>query len=137
VAGFIGGHNIFEGEFEALAEGHRLTVEGARAGKCCALTNLHGSGIYGFSVRADRVRLAGEGRDDTDVTLPASIAMAEYQGTHVVLHCETESGRTVQVCEPDDRYFADTPAPGDRVTLGWDCADMNVFPSQGGKGDNQ
>jgi putative spermidine/putrescine transport system ATP-binding protein len=137
VAGFIGGHNIFEGDFEAMAEGHRLTVEGARAAGCCVLPNLEGTGSYGFSVRTDRVRLAGEGRADTDVTVPATINMAEYQGTHVVLHCQTESGRTVQVCEPDDRYFADTPAPGDRVTLGWDCADMNVFPSQGGKGDNQ
>ena len=136
VAGFIGGHNIFEGEFEARSEGHLLTVEGARAARCCEAANLAGSGTYGFSVRADRVRLAGNS-GAPDVALPATILMAEYQGTHVVLHCETASGRTVQVFEPDDRYFADTPAPGARVTLGWNCADMNVFPLLRRKRQNQ
>lgn len=138
VAGFIGGHNIFTAGFDAAEEGgFTVTMAGATNTRCCAHPNLGGIGTYGFSVRADRIRLGGDGGLDTDVTLPATVALAEYQGGHVVVHCTPETGDNIQIHIPDHRYFESMPEPGQTVVLGWDCRDMNIFPpSQGSRQDN-
>lgn len=132
VAGFIGGHNIFTAEFEDQGDGkHAIAMPGVAAGAGCKHPHLTGSGSYGFSVRADRIRLhhASEGKPTpSGMTLPATVKMAEYQGSHVIIHCELPSDETVQIHIPDDRYFDLRPEPGENVTLEWACRDMNVFP---------
>ncbi len=140
VAGFIGGHNIFEGHFECRTDGgrHALSMEGTTVNSVCAQPNLGASGDYGFSVRADRIYLDRKGDTGMDVSMPATVAMAEYQGNHVILHCETKTGATIQVSMPDGQYFSQRIDPGESIFLGWSCDDMNVFhPGNGIRHSNQ
>jgi putative spermidine/putrescine transport system ATP-binding protein len=129
VAGFIGGHNIFSADFSLLNEGKfAVDMGGITAGRQCRYPELGKSGKYGFSVRADRIHLDAENSEDMDMTLPATIALAEYQGSHVVVHCDAGTVEKIQIHIPDDRFFKLGLEPGQEVVLGWACRDMNIFP---------
>ncbi|QGY41903.1 ATP-binding cassette domain-containing protein [Pseudodesulfovibrio cashew] len=136
VAGFIGGHNIFSAHFEPLSgNGYTVTMDGAAACTCGSQQHLEQAGTYGFSVRADHIRLEEEA-SGLDMSMPATVVLTEYQGSHVIVHCEIDSGDIVQVNIADDRYFATRPEPGQKVSLGWACRDMNVFPPNRGTAKN-
>ncbi|WFS63378.1 ABC transporter ATP-binding protein [Pseudodesulfovibrio thermohalotolerans] len=129
VAGFIGGHNIFSAHFELRPDnGFEVVMEGACAKGCGANSNLKGSGTYGFSVRADRIRLGKEADQDMDIAVEATVTLVEYQGAHIVVHCVSATGEDIQAHIPDDRYNELGPEPGQEVVLGWSCRDMNIFP---------
>ncbi|WP_051261265.1 ABC transporter ATP-binding protein [Desulfovibrio inopinatus] len=130
VASFIGGHNLFSANFEALPkeEKYMVNLESATTCRCGALPHLKASGTYGFSVRADRIRFGVKGDADADMVVPATVTLAEYQGGHVIVHCKSSAGEIIQINIPDYKYFALQPDPGHEVLLGWDCRDMNIFP---------
>ena len=90
VARFMGGHNIIKGP----------------------------SGL--IAVRADKLRLARlNGAALSDGAVAATVRDVEYQGTHVQLGLTAEIASDLSVSLPEQTFFADPVAPGDRVSVSW------------------
>ena len=89
VARFIGNHNVLH-----LAEG-------------------------AFSIRADRVRMAADGR------LSATVTAVEYQGTSVAVSLMADGDQEVTVLQPEHEFFASPLNGGEAVALAWDNADLH------------
>ena len=89
VARFIGNHNVLN-----LAEGQ-------------------------FSIRSDRVRLAGEG------ALNATVTAIEYQGTSVAVTLTADGAQEVTALQSDEEFYNAPLNGGDTVGLAWDPADLH------------
>ena len=89
VARFIGNHNVLN-----LAEGQ-------------------------FSIRSDRVRLAGEG------ALNATVTAIEYQGTSVAVTLTADGAQEVTALLSDEQFYNAPLNGGDTVGLAWDPADLH------------
>jgi putative spermidine/putrescine transport system ATP-binding protein len=90
VARFLGGHNIIKGP----------------------------SGL--IAVRADKLRLARlNGAALSDGAVAATVRDVEYQGTHVQLGLTAEIASDLSASLPEQTFFADPVAPGDRVSVSW------------------
>jgi putative spermidine/putrescine transport system ATP-binding protein len=90
VARFMGGHNIIKGP----------------------------SGL--IAVRADKLRLGRlNGHGLAAGAVAATVRDVEYQGTHVQLGLTAEIASDLSVSLPEQEFFADPVAPGDRVSVSW------------------
>jgi len=90
VARFMGGHNIIRGPTGLIA------------------------------VRADKLRLGRlNGQGASAGAVPAIVRDVEYQGTHVQLSLAAEIAPDLSVSMPEQDFFADPMAPGDRVSVSW------------------
>lgn len=127
VAGFIGGHNIFEAGVRKNGSGFQLDIEGSPL----EMSNNHDTGLMSdscrFSVRSDRIDLSRAGGSHQSISLSGHVSMVEYQGTFFLVHCSLPSGGCIQVMQSDDQYFSSSVNEGDEVVLGWDESDMNFF----------
>jgi putative spermidine/putrescine transport system ATP-binding protein len=96
VARFMGGHNIIKSPAGLIA------------------------------VRADKLklgRLNGQGVPASAVA--ATVRDVEYQGTHVQLGLTAEIAPDLSVSLPEQDFFADPVAPGDRVSVSWTDGDAH------------
>jgi len=125
VAGFIGGHNIFEAELNGSEISAQLSIEGRRY-ELSAVPKRR-SGSCKFSVRSDRIQLATPPEQKSLISLRGTVSMAEYQGNYFLVHCALPSGDCIQVMQGDDQFFSKPLIQGDEVVLSWDEADMNFF----------
>lgn len=125
VAGFIGGHNIFEAELSKSQSCARMSIEG----ETCMLSNISESigGHRKFSVRSDRIQLTPSSDCQGRVSLKGTVSMTEYQGNYFLVHCVIKSGVCIQVMQHDDSYFSTPLNRGDEVRLSWNESDMNFF----------
>ncbi|MBC7138151.1 MAG: ABC transporter ATP-binding protein [Defluviimonas sp.] len=90
VARFMGGHNVL-----ALPQGQ-------------------------FALRADAVRLAGDGTE-------AVVQAVEYQGTHVAVTARAAGEQDILAVIPEAEFFAAPKAPGDAVRLNWQASDLHAL----------
>lgn len=127
VAGFIGGHNILSSQAEKNQE--QVTITIAETPSKVEATNFPENlmGDAKFSIRNDRISINRDADSDEQIILPATINMVEYQGTYFLIHCALSSGDIMQVMYPDNKYFANQMQEGEKVYLGWDINEMNVF----------
>lgn len=65
------------------------------------------------ALRSDEVRLDKNG-------LAATVTSVEYQGGHVALTTQTDSGEEVLALVPETDFYASPKNPGDAVNLAWD-----------------
>jgi putative spermidine/putrescine transport system ATP-binding protein len=96
VARFMGGHNIIKSPAGLIA---------VRADKL-KLGRLNGQGVPAGAVAA-------------------TVRDVEYQGTHVQLGLTAEIASDLSVSLPEQDFFADPVAPGDRVSVSWTDGDAH------------
>jgi putative spermidine/putrescine transport system ATP-binding protein len=96
VARFMGGHNIIKSPAGLIA---------VRADKL-KLGRLNGQGVPAGAVAA-------------------TVRDVEYQGTHVQLGLTAEIAPDLSVSLPEQDFFADPVAPGDRVSVSWTDGDAH------------
>lgn len=127
VAGFIGGHNIFETYARRTDSGVEVQLDGT----ICTLTipelGFTTDSPCRFSVRSDHIHVTSDVDNKKDISLGGRILMTEYQGNHFLVHCQLSSGETVQVMQWDDSFLSAGFQEGDDITLSWNEADMNFF----------
>ena len=126
VADFVGSTNLFDCRVrEVLGDGSVLletagrtairapTFPGVAAGRACHV-----------AVRPELVRI-GEGA--VEIAFAARVEKVTFVGNVVDIRCALTSGELVSVEVAGNRK--DLVAVGDQVRIGWDGADMGLFPA--------
>lgn len=119
VATFVGDNFVLRGEIKSV-EGTLVTID-TKIGifKINTQRNLPEKGEeVGFSIRADLVRILGEG-EKADNELYGIVEFVEYVGYIVKVRTRLESGDEIIVKQTQDKYFERPPKEGDKVKLGW------------------
>jgi spermidine/putrescine ABC transporter ATP-binding subunit len=126
VADFVGSTNLFDCRVcEVAADGSLLlaTTSGTQfraAGFAGAAT---GASCH-VAVRPEFVRIGDA--QAADISFGARVAKVTFVGNVVDITCALDSGETVSAEVAGNRK--EPLAVGDRVQIGWDLADMGVFP---------
>lgn len=119
VAGFIGGHNILEGDIRdgqiAIGENIRVPLPPG---------NDHGTSPSAASLRCDHIRIHRSPPLDT-ASLPMTIRVVEYQGRYVHLQGDCGNGLTLSVFQGDSEYLTHPVQDGDTIHLSWHTRDLN------------
>ncbi len=93
-----------------------------------------GTGKWIFGVRAEKLRLMGEGQGP----IPAEVAVVESLGAEMVVGCRLASGTADDHLLDHDLVFVRVPGVarmriGTRLTLGYDPADVMWFDATSGR----
>jgi len=126
VAGFIGGHNIIEGE---------LTDQGLSCGDNRLIrldTPLQSDAERraAVSLRCDHIAISPHPFDDAQPD-PIEIESVEYQGSYVHLRGRFGDGLALSVFQNDADYLNAPIHPGDRAFVGWKHSDLNPLRPSG------
>lgn len=127
VAGFIGGHNIFDSISTQDSEQVAVELAGGVQHFSNAVFPEKLLGEKQFSVRSDRIQISKEKELVEAISLQAKVSMVEYQGAYFLIHCELPNGDTIQVMQDDASYYSERLENDDAILLSWDLADINVF----------
>jgi putative spermidine/putrescine transport system ATP-binding protein len=138
VARFIGGHNVLRCTVDA-ADGKGARLLGPQGiAIATSAPGLAAGGTVHVAIRSDRMRVeriarrlravgAPGGTTDAPAMLLSRVVAIEYQGSVVKLRLEADGIEELTVTRPDDAFYADTVAPGDEVSVGWNDADAHVL----------
>lgn len=126
VADFVGSTNLFECQVRKIGDDGSVLLEtmakttfritpfpGAAAGLACHV-----------AVRPEFIRI---GDVTAEISFSAQVVKVTFIGNVIDVQCALESGEIVGVEVPGNRK--DVVAVGDHVKIGWDAADMGIFPA--------
>jgi len=124
VAKFIGNHNVVPARLNGapgqpaatLPDGTVLPLATAPAGA---------AGPVSLSIRADRIRLGRDGAAGTG--LRGAVSSIEYRGVHVHLGLDIRGIEGFAVMLPEQEFYAEPVALGDRVSATWAAEDVHVM----------
>ena len=123
VAGFIGGHNILQGNIRdgqiAIGETFRVPLPPGKD---------PGATPTGASLRCDHIRVHRSPPLDS-ASLPMTVRVVEYQGRYVHLQGDCGGGLTLSVFQSDSEYLTHPVQDGDTVHLSWHARDLNPLYS--------
>ncbi len=135
VADFVGTTNLFECRVrEVSATGSvLLTTEAGTEFRVAAFRGATPGHACHVTVRPEFIRL-GDAME-AEIGFTASVAKVTFVGNVIAVTCALDSGEIVSVEIAGNTK--DHVAVGERVRIGWDCADMGVFPEGGTRPHDQ
>ncbi len=123
VARFIGGHNVFAGEYREHDE-EKISLYGPAKQSYQIQGRLDGGSIRRchFSVRTDHIYISHDANNlDNDNLVNCEVIDSEYHGAYVKLNLQVLDETTeFNAHIPDHIFMAESIQPGDRVWAGWD-----------------
>jgi len=105
VASFIGGHNIIEGRLAGVDQAE-------------------------VSLRCDHIRVSPQ-QFESARPQPLRVESVEYQGSYVLLRCQSDQGLQLSIHQPDSEYLQAPLHPGDPAWVGWNSTDLNPLQRPG------
>lgn len=123
VARFIGGHNVFSGEYQGH-EGEEISLVGPASQSYQVQGKLNGDPVSHchFSVRTDHIYISHQaGNLDNDNLVNCEVVDSEFHGAYVKLNLQVMDEATeFNAHIPDHVFMAESIQPGDEVWAGWD-----------------
>ncbi len=126
VADFVGSTNLFDCRVSEILSDRSVLLEtlaktqfrvpsfpGAAAGLACRA-----------AVRPEFIRIDAGG---AEIGFPATVTKITFVGNVIDVQCALDSGELVDVEISGNRK--DLVTIGQRIEVGWDCADMGIFPA--------
>jgi spermidine/putrescine ABC transporter ATP-binding subunit len=126
VADFVGSTNLFECRVREIARDGTvlLATEKGTAFRVPAYAGAAAGGACHVAVRPEFVRI-GE-TAPAEIAFAARVAKVTFVGNIIDITCALDSGDIVSVEIAGNRR--DLVTVGERVTIGWDIADLGIFP---------
>jgi putative spermidine/putrescine transport system ATP-binding protein len=125
VARFIGGHNVLAGKLDAAAAGAVAVLEGGARLALPGGRDLRGPDVH-LAIRADRASLV-RGDAPQAASLSGAVRAIEYLGTNVDVSLEIAGTDGFVVTLPEQEFFADPVAVGQRASVSWSLDDIHVI----------
>ncbi len=123
VARFIGGHNVFTGEYQQH-DGERISLLGASNQLYQIQGNLHGkpAGQYRFSVRTDHINVTHQADTlSNDNVVNCRVTDSEFHGSYVKLNLKVNDEQIEFNAHIPDHIFQQQHVKnGDQIWAGWD-----------------
>ena len=129
VADFVGSTNLFECRVRKVFDDGAvlLTTEAGTEFRVAGFRGAAPEHACHVTIRPEFIRLG-----DTvpaEVSLAASVAKVTFVGNVIDVTCALDTGEVINV--EISGNTRDLVSVGDRVRIGWDVADMGVFPGSG------
>jgi len=135
VADFVGSTNLFECRVRNVCDDGAalLTTEVGTEFRVAGFRGAAPAHACHVTIRPEFIRL-GE-TVPAEISFAASVAKVTFVGNVIDVTCELDTGEVINV--EISGNTKDLVAVGDRVRIGWDCADMGVFPGSGTRQHDQ
>jgi putative spermidine/putrescine transport system ATP-binding protein len=129
VADFVGSTNLFECRVRNVCDDGAvlLTTEVGTEFRVAGFRGAAPAHACHVTIRPEFIRL-GE-TVPAEISFAASVAKVTFVGNVIDVTCELDTGEIISV--EISGNTKDLVAVGDRVRIGWDRADMGVFPGSG------
>jgi putative spermidine/putrescine transport system ATP-binding protein len=123
VARFIGGHNVFSGDYQGH-EQEKISLIGPADQSYQIQGELNGKAVNHchFSVRTDHIFISHKENDlRNDNRVDCEVVYMEFHGAYVKLNLKVRNESTeFNAHIPDHIFMAENIQPGDQVWAGWD-----------------
>jgi putative spermidine/putrescine transport system ATP-binding protein len=135
VADFVGSTNLFECRVRNVCDDGAvlLTTEVGTEFRVAGFRGAAPAHACHVTIRPEFIRL-GE-TVPAEISFAASVAKVTFVGNVIDVTCELDTGEIISV--EISGNTKDLVAVGDRVRIGWDRADMGVFPGSGTRQHDQ